>query len=245
MIQDIEPQRFNNQYSNRREPEDHDMVLFSEKMIFAKVMDDENLLGFMTYGELQKITGCDRKIGDLVYLFSIDDTAYFMWNGDNRLAAPGYEYRSMYKTRACYPKTAVLAAATGWHLSLWYRTNRFCGACGERTVHDEKERMLRCPSCGRLIFPVIAPAVIVGVIDGDRIILTTYAGREYKRYALIAGFTEIGRALSRPSDGRSWRRSASALRISLITSHSHGAMTAIFSWVISVRQTYRRAVTDI
>ena len=56
MIQDIEPQRFNNQYSNRREPEDHDMVLsFSEKMIFAKVMDDENLLGFMTYGELQKI----------------------------------------------------------------------------------------------------------------------------------------------------------------------------------------------
>ena len=158
MIQDIEPQRFNNQYSNRREPEDHDMVLsFSEKMIFAKVMDNENLLGFMTYGELQKITGCDRKIGDLVYLFSIDDTAYFLWNGDNRLTAPGYDYRSMYKTRTCQPKAAVLAAATGWHLSLWYRTNRFCGACGERTVHDEKERMLRCPSCGRLIFPVIAP----------------------------------------------------------------------------------------
>ena len=89
----------------------------------------------------------------------------------------------------------MLAAATGWHLSLWYRTNRFCGACGERTVHDEKERMLRCPSCGRLIFPVIAPAVIVGVIDGDRIILTTYAGREYKRYALIAGFTEIGESI--------------------------------------------------
>lgn len=67
MIQDIEPQRFNNQYSNRREPEDHDMVLsFSEKMIFAKVMDDENLLEFMTYGELQKITGCDMKIADLI-----------------------------------------------------------------------------------------------------------------------------------------------------------------------------------
>ena len=105
MIQDIEPQRFNNQYSNRREPEDHMVLSFSEKMIFAKVMDDENLLGFMTYGELKKITGCGRKIEDLVYLFSIDDTAYFMWNGDNRLAAPGYDYRSMYKTRACHPQT--------------------------------------------------------------------------------------------------------------------------------------------
>ena len=116
MIQDIEPQRFNNQYSNRREPEDHDVVLsFSEKMIFAKVMDDENLLEFMTYGELQKITGCDRKMenisnektaddridrldnvvetakckDNLIYLFSVDDTAYFLWNGDNRLTAPG------------------------------------------------------------------------------------------------------------------------------------------------------------
>lgn len=193
MIQDIEPCKFNNQYSNRREPEERDMVLsFSEKMIFARVVDDEKRLEFMTYGELKKMTGRDRKIEDLEYLFSIDDTAYFLWNGDNRLTVPGYDYRSMYKTRACHPKTAVLAAATGWHLSLWYRTNRFCGACGERTVHDEKERMLRCPSCGRLIFPVIAPAVIVGVIDGDRIILTKYAGREYKRYALIAGFTEIG-----------------------------------------------------
>ena len=140
MIQDIEPCKFNNQYSNRREPEERDMVLsFSEKMIFARVVDDEKRLEFMTYGELKKMTGRDRKIEDLVYLFSIDDTAYFLWNGDDRLTAPGYEYRSMYKTRACHTKTAVLAAATGWHLSLWYRTNRFCGACGESTVHDETE----------------------------------------------------------------------------------------------------------
>ena len=39
----------------------------------------------------------------------------------------------------------------------------------------------------------IAPAVIVGVTDGEKyILMTTYANREYKRYALIAGFTEIG-----------------------------------------------------
>ena len=38
----------------------------------------------------------------------------------------------------------------------------------------------------------IAPAVIVGVTDGEYILMTTYANREYKRYALIAGFTEIG-----------------------------------------------------
>ena len=35
-------------------------------------------------------------------------------------------------------------------------------------------------------------AVIVGVTNGDKILMTKYAGREYKKYALIAGFTEIG-----------------------------------------------------
>ena len=34
--------------------------------------------------------------------------------------------------------------------------------------------------------------VVLSVTRGDEILLTTYANREYKRYALIAGFTEIG-----------------------------------------------------
>jgi len=81
---------------------------------------------------------------------------------------------------------------TAYHLYVWYRNNRFCGHCGTATIHDEKERMLRCPQCGNMIFPRISPAVIVAVVDGSKILMSKYAGREYKRYALIAGFTEIG-----------------------------------------------------
>ena len=46
-----------------------------------------------------------------------------------------------------------------------------------------------------MIFPKICPAVIVAVTDGDRLLLTKYAGRSYTRYALIAGYTEIGETL--------------------------------------------------
>ena len=35
-------------------------------------------------------------------------------------------------------------------------------------------------------------AVIIGVTDGNRILMSKYAGRSYKKYALLAGFTEIG-----------------------------------------------------
>ena len=43
-----------------------------------------------------------------------------------------------------------------------------------------------------MMFPVIAPAVIVAVTKGDEILITRYAGREHKGIALIAGFCEIG-----------------------------------------------------
>ena len=51
---------------------------------------------------------------------------------------------------------------------------------------------MRCPSCGNMVFPKIAPAVIAGVVHKNKILMTKYANRDYKRYALIAGFTEIG-----------------------------------------------------
>lgn len=38
----------------------------------------------------------------------------------------------------------------------------------------------------------IAPAILVAVTHGDKLLMTRYQGRAYKGYALIAGFTEIG-----------------------------------------------------
>ena len=46
-----------------------------------------------------------------------------------------------------------------------------------------------------MIFPRISPAVIIAVTDGDRLLLSKYAGRSYTRYALVAAYTEIGETL--------------------------------------------------
>ncbi|MBK5261716.1 MAG: NAD(+) diphosphatase, partial [Peptostreptococcaceae bacterium] len=71
----------------------------------------------------------------------------------------------------------------------------FCSRCGEPTKPSEKERMLYCEKCGMTVYPTISPCVIVGVYDGDRLLMTKYANREYRNYALIAGFSEIGESL--------------------------------------------------
>jgi NAD+ diphosphatase len=121
---------------------------------------------------------------------------YFLWTD----AAPeqldgGFAYEPVRMLRQLKSKEICYAVMTGWHLYNWYRSNRLCGCCGTPTEHDTKERMLRCPSCGNLIFPRISPAVIVAVTDGDRLLLSKYAGRAYTRYALLAGYTEIGETI--------------------------------------------------
>ena len=130
------------------------------------------------------------------YVFRLQDTDYFVWMGrsgdcpDNE-----FHYESVRQLRQLVSKDLCFGMMTARHLYVWYQNNRFCGRCAAPTVHDSKERMLRCPECGNMIFPRISPAVIVAVTDSDRLLLSKYAGRAYTRYALIAGFTEIGETL--------------------------------------------------
>ena len=107
-------------------------------------------------------------------------------------------------TLALYPTSVIrdleplwvaFAAANGAELHRFYRGSRFCGRCGTAAMKSKKERAMFCPSCGNTVYPKIAPAVIVAVTDGDKLLLTKYAGREYTRYALVAGYTEFGETL--------------------------------------------------
>jgi len=121
---------------------------------------------------------------------------WFLWMGE--AGEPGeaaFAYENARALRQLQSKEICYGIMTAWHLFNWYRSSQFCGRCGAKTVHDSLERMMRCQNCGNMIFPKIAPAVIVGVTDGDRILLSKYAGRAYAHYALIAGFTEIGETI--------------------------------------------------
>ena len=51
-----------------------------------------------------------------------------------------------------------------------------------------------CCGCGNKIYPRINPAVIVGVIKGDSLLITRYR-QGYAHNALVAGFTEIGETM--------------------------------------------------
>ena len=72
------------------------------------------------------------------------------------------------------PDEAIFAAVTGKHLADWYRDTKFCGRCGHEMQHSKTERAMVCPACHYTAYPRIMPAVIVGVINGDKLLITRY-----------------------------------------------------------------------
>ncbi|MCD8330804.1 MAG: NAD(+) diphosphatase [Lachnospiraceae bacterium] len=126
-----------------------------------------------------------------IYLFSIDDTAFYSvdgWNGE----LPGCQWEDVGAFRTAAPGYLAFAGITGEQLFTWRQDHRFCGGCGARMAPSNTERDFRCPDCGRIVYPKICPAVIVAVTHGDRILLSRYAGRAHAHYALVAGFAEFG-----------------------------------------------------
>ncbi|HLL52601.1 MAG TPA: NAD(+) diphosphatase [Myxococcaceae bacterium] len=75
------------------------------------------------------------------------------------------------------------------------RTHQFCGRCGERTEQPPTERAKRCPRCGLLAYPRVAPAVIVLIRRGREALLARGKRFPLPFYSTLAGFVEPGESL--------------------------------------------------
>lgn len=180
---------------------------------------DEHALDYPTYGMLEDAgavgpdsaaRGLARADGEhpaAFFLFTVGEEAYFRCETDDGAldalvegvpdgegSGPVWRFVPISELREHGSRSRAFAGFVGYEYDSWYAARRFCGRCGVPLVHDLVERMVRCPQCGCMEFPKLFPAVIVGIVDRrtDRVLVSRYAGREYKRYALIAGFCEMG-----------------------------------------------------
>jgi NAD+ diphosphatase len=218
MLHEIAPKQFHIEWKNIQ-PGPEDRIIFANdgKIYVAagkeirfptrKMMDDWYYNKFIWPDS-----------GKYTYLFSIDDERYFtyVYDEDRFRAHSGalfdpeleadrtYHFVSVRAFRNLEPQHEAFAAMMGGMLTGWYRRSRFCGKCGAKTAHSDKERMMRCPHCGNMIYPQICPSVIIGVFSGDRLLTTRYnpehlmfdgTGKTFKPVvhdALVAGYIEAG-----------------------------------------------------
>ena len=188
MIQDI-AERLDNSYHPDVEPSAED-TLFAFRDMDALACEDMSA-PFPTAAEIKH---ADKPL----YLFSIGDRRFFLTLDREASAPEKFSYVNVRQLRRRHDavRAELFAMFTAFHLYKWYSSNKFCGSCGAPTSPDSKERALRCGKCGAIMYPRIAPAVIVGVTNGDKLLVTRYAkGRGVGFDALVAGFTEIGETL--------------------------------------------------
>ena len=189
MIQDIQPHRLVNAFVP-------DMPVKADGLLFR--FNGDCVLCAVEGGAVRlPRVGSVPSRAECRYLFALDGIPCYLDMEQTEVAPTGLEWVGVkaLRRRAEGPREIIFAVWTAFQLYNWYRDNRFCGRCGAQTHLARDERAVQCPSCGRRIYPRIIPAVIVGVTNGDQILLTKYKGRDIPYYALVAGFTEIGETL--------------------------------------------------
>ncbi|MBE6955811.1 MAG: NAD(+) diphosphatase [Ruminococcaceae bacterium] len=184
MLQEIAPHIYHNEYRPAEPKATDPAILWRDGKIAMQLCE-----GGVCLPQVAQVESSAWQ-----YLFCIDETDYFLCMEDV-LCPEGFEWLPSRGVDDSIPQHASFALAVAASLARWYSGRRFCGACGERMQHSDKERAMVCPACGKIVYPTISPAVIVGVADGEKLLLTRYAGRPFNRYALVAGFNEIGEGI--------------------------------------------------
>ena len=191
MIQDIAPYRYDNQYILEPPNQDSFALYFrGSEMLIAQT---EEGIVYPTFRDLERL---NKDIYEnCTYLFSIDQVRYYLVH-EIFLECPSiYQLVNTEVLRGGEPQYQAFAGITAHQLYNWYDSHKYCGRCGGSTRKDPKVRMLSCKQCKNMIFPKISPAVIIGVVDGERILLSQYSRRNHKHFALLTGFVEIGETL--------------------------------------------------
>ena len=185
MIQDIGSKKFDISFRDRKITKS-DTILFFNKDGHVLVRFDEDRLIFPS-GDC-----CDDET-ESVYLFSVDEKPFFLGLSQDEKTRSGFTYEGLRTLRGSCCNEDNLVVFTAFHLWRWYMNERFCGRCGKKLSLKADERALVC-ECGNVIYPRINPAVIVGVLKDDKILITRYR-RGFAHNALVAGFVEIGETL--------------------------------------------------
>ncbi|MGI6068851.1 MAG: NAD(+) diphosphatase [Blautia sp.] len=191
MIQDIAPHIYHNEYQPQA-PDLHSYLLVYENGEILLKKENDTL----TLPQFRELEGKTEQLYEnYVYLFSIDEDRFYLIPHLDPSLLAGYHFDNIRTLRTAGPQHLAFAGVTGYQLYLWYQRRQYCGICKTPMIHSKKERMMYCPECKNPEYPPLSPAVIVAITHGDKLLLSKYEGRNYKKYALIAGYAEIGETI--------------------------------------------------
>lgn len=188
MLHEIAPLTFRNAFMNK-EPEESDVALIYREhgIVFVKDGDSRRL------PKISEVTIMGE--ATVRYAFAIEETSYYVLVGNanvSDLVNADAELYPLKELRHLEPMWLAFAGLIGRQLHRFFGTRKYCGCCGTKTEFSKTEQAVICPNCNHVEYTKISPAIIVAIVNGDKLLMTKYAYGDYKKYALVAGFVEFG-----------------------------------------------------
>ena len=114
-------------------------------------------------------------------------------------APPGFTLEPLRRLFDRLPDELVAVAGRAAQVLEFDRTHRHCGACATPTQESDEGRARRCPACGEVYYPRLAPAMMVLVTrqgpGGRELLLACGTRSRAPVYSALAGFVEPSESL--------------------------------------------------
>ena len=115
-------------------------------------------------------------------------------SGDAELPYPGTPL-SLRRYAGIADPASFTLVSRGSQLLYWGETYRLCPRCGETLSAMPVDFGKECLSCGLHLFPPVSPAIIVGVVRKETLLLAHNVRFPGDIHSLVAGFVEPGETI--------------------------------------------------
>lgn len=190
MIHEIMPHVYDVTYKKTDVKQEDTVLVYRDGALLCRVVN-----GIISYPTAKEIEGvCADVYSKAKFMFVLDGKSFFEVQKEEISPFSDYKYVPKLEFRQLAPDYLVFAGVTGFHIHDWYVDTSYCGRCGSNMKGSSSSRAMKCPSCGKTYYPQICPSVIVGIIDGDKLLMVKYATSHsrFRHYALVAGYVEVG-----------------------------------------------------
>lgn len=156
------------------------------------------------------LSGTPRILGDLPireqhflgYLDGVPCIAADL--GEGAALPPGMRLENLRRLFEDIGPTHFIIAGRALQVVQWSKDHHFCGRCATPLASLPGERARQCPACKLVVYPRIAPAIIVGIRRGDQILLARSPRFPKGIYSVLAGFCEAGESLEETVHREVW-----------------------------------------
>lgn len=136
----------------------------------------------------------DLPIGSLHSVGVLDGRACHMGELLATDLPEGFEAVPLRQLFNLLPESLLAVAGRAQQLLDFARSHRFCGACGHANEMFDEGRARRCPACGQVAYPRLAPAMMALIKrdgpNGRELLLAHGARFPGVIYSALAGFVE-------------------------------------------------------